>query len=275
MRLKNLAGVTIATLILGGVMSLPTNASSTYLSKVNGFSGAAPKPTLKSLVASSVGFRDESYCAGFIDGICDKTFSYEIIFRTTWAFSVTNSDSSKSATHVRAQLTFKNASGDTIYQTVASIPGEIKPKKTSWAATNSQGSNGPVTGVASITAKIVAASWGSPSKSITQAPAILELGSNSAASSMCPLGSICSGNYNSAIEFNIAKLNGILTWRGKAGTATGTLVYFDAQGLPIGGTTSFLRGEQNFKTGSNSLNIDEYLTPKELSEISIFKIFLS
>ena len=156
MRSKVLAGITIGSLIIGCLLSTPGQAAS------------SSQPSIKSLVASPVGFRDVSYCSGYINGICDKTYEGDMSFRTTWAFSVTNSDSRKSALHVRAQLTFEDASGNTIYQTVASIPGEIKPGKIGWAAPIDDGGNGAITGVARITAKVVAATWANPTKATIQ-----------------------------------------------------------------------------------------------------------
>ena len=262
MRSKVLAGITLGSLIIGCLLSTPGQAA------------PSSQPSIKSLVASPVGFRDVSYCSGYINGICDKTFKGDMSFRTTWAFSVTNSDSRKSALHVRAQLTFEDASGNTIYQTVASIPGEIKPGKIGWAAPIDDGGNGAITGVTRITAKVVAATWVNPTKATIQAPVILELEPNGIAD-MCPLGSVCqsSGSDTSFSSFN---LNGIMSWRGPAGTATGTVIYFDSQGMPIGGTTSRYTRNSNFKTGSNTVQIDfMYLPPKVLSEIAIFKIYFA
>ena len=263
MRSKVLAGITLGSLIIGCLLSTPGQAAS------------SSQPSIKSLVASPVGFRDVSYCSGYINGICDKTFKGDMSFRTTWAFSVTNSDSRKSALHVRAQLTFEDASGNTIYQTVASIPGEIKPGKIGWAAPIDDGGNGAITGVTRITAKVVAATWVNPTKATIQAPVILELEPNGFAFAMCPLGSVCQSSGSDTM-FNSFKLNGIMSWRGPAGTATGTVIYFDSQGMPIGGTTSRYTRNSNFKTGSNTVQINfMYLPPKVLSEIAIFKIYFA
>ena len=261
MRSKVLAGITVGSLIIGGLLSTPGQAAS------------SSQPSVKSLVASPVGFRDVSYCSGYINGICDKTFNCSLSFRTNWAFSVTNSDTRKSALHVRAQLTFEDASGNTIYQTVATIPGEIKPGKIGWAAPIDDGGNGAITGVARITAKVVAATWVNPSKAIIQAPVILELEPNGHDFGV-PLGLLC--DFSDCTSFSSFKLNGIMSWRGGAGTPTGTVIYFDSQGMPIGGTTSILAGKSKFNTGSNSVHIDSLrLPPKELSEIAIFKIYFA
>ena len=228
MRSKVLAGITVGSLIIGGLLSTPGQAAS------------SSQPSVKSLVASPVGFRDVSNCSGNIDGICDKTFNGSLSFRTNWAFSVTNSDTRKSALHVRAQLTFEDASGNTIYQTVATIPGEIKPGKIGWAAPIDDVLQEAITGVARITAKVVAATWVNPSKAIIQAPVILELEPNGQDDGV-PLGLVCDFRSH-CTRFSSFKLNGIMSWRGGAGTPTGTVIYFDSQGMPIGGTSSILAG---------------------------------
>ena len=67
-----------------------------------------------------------------------------------------------------------------------------------------------------------------------------------------------------------------MSWRGPAGSPTGTVIYFDSQGMPIGGTTSIVPRNSNFKTGSNSVQISTmYLPPKVVSEIAIFKIYFA
>ena len=218
------------------------------------------------LIVGKVGFTDESNCSTnyFNAPVCDPTVA-KGKYVTTWAFSVKNASPSRSASQVRARLTFKDSQGNVLLQTVVSVANEIKPNKLAWAASYLNETNGNITGVSTIDVSIVSKSWIVPTKSFYQNPIFLNTKTNSF-TDQCQLGQPCQNLNQRSDDGKLLDmtLNGIFTWRGPAARANALIIFLDDLGNPLGGWSY---SAQDYGAGSISVNYELSMTKGELANV--------
>ena len=234
------------------------------------------------LEVGKVGFTDESYCSPYTnsDGIAYESCpsgSRPPTYVTSWAFAVTNKSKTKSASQVRAQVTFFDKTGTILLQTIVTVAREIKPGKVSYAASSNTLSNAVITGVATATAKLVSPTWIIPSTKIYQTPISLNLTPGSLVLWRCVIGEPCSkagGMDKQGAQTRISGDN-VFTLRGPAVTLNVVVVYLNMQGDPIGGWSG-LRGPYansgvwDFKTGSQQVLYEGTMTNYQLANTATF-----
>jgi hypothetical protein len=259
------------------------------------FSGTAPtqaaaaKPgtpvkatAADTLVVGKVGFADESYCRNnfYYEDTVSRyscgTSSSPSTFLTSWAFAVTNKSKTKSASQVRAQVTFFDKSGTILLQTIVTVAREIKPGKVSYAASSTTYSDAAITGVATATAKLISPKWIIPSTKMYQNPISLNT-KPASAKKFCGIYDPCAtegGLYSKGAITDIAT-DGIFTLRGPAATLHVVIVFLNLQGEPIGGWSG-IRGPYsdpgvwNFKTGSQLVTWGQMMTPYEVANTATY-----
>ena len=226
------------------------------------------------LNVGKVGFTDMSYCKSDLfvyekaHNSCGQGSYRKIIYLTTWAFEVKNSSPTKSASQVRAKVTFFNAAGNVLLEQIITVAREIKPGKIAYAASNFSGADSNIAGVTSATAVIMSNGWMIPSASIYQNPITLNSAVGSRDASYCPLASPCAyeGGSTTAGSMITVNLDGIFTVRGPKFKANRVVVFLDAQGQPLGGWLY-----SDFATGSQSVTRTYSMTEKQLGLIVTYK----
>ena len=234
------------------------------------------------LVVGKVGFSDESNCNpdpynsgnGRSRYSCFETSQQ---FITSWAFSVTNKSKTKSASQVRAQITFFDKSGTILLQTIVTVAREIKPGKVSYAASSNTYSDAAITGVATATVKLISPKWIIPSTKIYQNPISLNIKPGALVTKHCGIYDPCAteGGLSTQGAFTDIYADGIFTLRGPATTLPVVIVFLDLQGNPIGGWSG-IRGPNsdagvwNFKTGSQMVTWTQYMTPYEVANTATY-----
>jgi hypothetical protein len=218
------------------------------------------------LVVGKVGFTDESYCDNAFSSSVTSVYSCGTsypasIFVTSWAFAVTNKSKTKSASQVRAQVTFFDKAGTILLQTIVTVAREIKPGKVSYAASSNSLSNASITGVATVTAKLVNPMWIVPTTKIYQSPISLNITPGSLDIYRCGLSEPCAikGGLVAQGAHSIIQGDGVFTLRGPDATLPVVVVFLNLQGDPIGGWSGLRgiysgTGEWNFKTGSQQVS---------------------
>jgi hypothetical protein len=233
------------------------------------------------LVVGKVGFSDKSYC----DPDPYNGTSYEgcpdsrniPTYVTTWAFAVTNKSKTKSASQVRAQVTFFNATGTILLQTIVTVAREIKPGKVAYAASSITASDAGITGVANATAKLVSPTWMVPSIKIYQTPISLDVTPGALDLYRCGIGEPCGIKGNLSTEGAHTDISGVgdFTLRGPAANLNVVVVYLNMQGDPIGGWSG-LRNTYNykslweFKTGSQQVSFGASMTKYLLANTATY-----
>lgn len=229
------------------------------------------------LVVGKVGFTDESYCnphtnyAGIAYESCPSA-DRPPTFVTSWAFAVTNKSKTKSASQVRAQVTFFDKTGTILMQTIVTVAREIKPGKVSYAASSNTLSNAVITGVATATAKLVSPTWIIPSTKIYQNPISLDITPGNLVLWRCVIGEPCSKAGGMDKQGAQTSISGdqVFTLRGPAATLNVVVVYLNMQGDPIGGWSG-LRGPNaseglwDFKTGSQQVLYNGTMTNYQIA----------
>ena len=235
------------------------------------------------LVVGKVGFTDESYCvsrsyysSGVVYESCPSS-SNPPKYVTTWAFAVTNKSKTKSASQVRAQVTFFDSAGTVLLQTIVTVAREIKPGKVSYAASSATQSDAGITGVATATAKLVSPTWIVPSTKIYQNPISLNITPGELKLSHCGLGEACSkiGGVDSQGAHTNISGDGVFTLRGPAATLPVVVVFLNLQGDPIGGWSGTSgpyasNGVWDFKTGSQQVTYSGTMTKYQLANTATY-----
>ena len=229
------------------------------------------------LTVGKVGFTDMSYCKSDLFvyekayNSCGQGSYRKINYLTTWAFAVKNTSPTKSASQVRAKVTFLNAAGNILLEQIITVAREIKPGKIAYGASNITGADSNITGVTSASAVIMSTGWMIPSANIYQNPITLNSGLGSRDASYCPLASPCAfeGGSPTAGSMITVNLDGPFTVRGPGFKANRVVVFLDAQGDPLGGWlyTDFA----DFVTGSHPVTRTFALTDKQLATIVTYK----
>jgi hypothetical protein len=237
------------------------------------------------LEVGKVGFSDESNCdpspySSTYDRSkysCTSTYTNPQ-FLTSWAFAVTNKSKTKSATQVRAQVSFLDKSGNILLQTIVTVAREIKPGKVSYAASSNTYSDAGITGVASATVKLVNPKWIIPSTKIYQSPIALNITPGELKTHICGISQPCATEGGLAIQgaFTEIKADGVFTLKGPAATLPVVIVFLNLQGEPIGGwsgvtSTSYRKGDSwDFKTGSQLVSWNQTMSPYELANTATY-----
>ena len=234
------------------------------------------------LVVGKVGFSDESNCNPdpYNSGNGRSKYSCSEVsqqFVTSWAFSVTNKSKTKSASQVRAQVTFLNKTGTTLLQTIVTVAREIKPGKVSYAASSVTYSDAAITGVASATVKLISPKWIVPSTKIYQNPISLNVKPSALSDNHCGIYDPCAtvGGLSTQGAFTEINADGIFTLRGPAATLPVVIVFLNLQGEPIGGWSGIRgpysdAGVWNFKTGSQQVTWTQIMTPYEVANTATY-----
>ena len=233
------------------------------------------------LEVGKVGFTDKSYC----NPDPYKGTSYEgcpnkdniPTYVTTWAFAVTNKSKTKSASQVRAQVTFFNATGTILLQTVVVVAREIKPGKVGYAASSITASDASITGVASATARLVSPTWIVPSTKIYQNPISLNMNPRGLDLYRCGIGEPCGikGNLSTEGAHTDVSGEGTFTLRGPAVNLKVAVVYLNMQGDPIGGWSGLsslynYEGVWEFQTGSQQVTYKASMTKYLLANTATY-----
>jgi hypothetical protein len=234
------------------------------------------------LVVGKVGFSDKSYCypvplQGKSNSGCPNQ-EFLPTYITTWAFAVTNKSKTKSASQVRAQVTFFNATGTILLQTIVTVAREIKPGKVGYAASSITASDASITGVATATAKLVSPTWIVPSTKIYQTPISLNVTPGALDLSRCGIGEPCATRGNLSTEGAHTDISGVgdFTLRGPSANLSVVVVYLNMQGDPIGGwsgLTNYWYGNKNvweFKTGSQQVTFNASMTKYLLANTATY-----
>ena len=235
------------------------------------------------LEVGKIGFSDESYCdphgelSGLSYNTCPSDFSPPT-YVTSWAFGVTNKSKTKSASQVRAQVTFLDKNGNTLLQTIVTVAREIKPGKVSYAASSVTLSNAGITGVANATVKLINPTWIIPSIKIYQNPIALNVIPGDLDVQRCGLGEPCSlaGGLSAQGAHTTISADGVFTLRGPATSLPVVMVLLDMQGDPIGGWSGIQSKDWgnsrlwDFKTGSQQVNFSGTMTRFELANTATY-----
>lgn len=233
------------------------------------------------LVVGKVGFTDESYCnpiaiGGTSNNDCPSQYNPPT-YVTSWAFAVTNKSKTKSASQVRAQVTFFDKSGTILLQTIVTVAREIKPGKVSYAASSATQSDAGITGVASATAKLVSPTWIVPSTKIYQTPISLNVIPGDLALYQCGLGEPCTKRGGISTQGAMTKISGdgVFTLRGPAASLPVVVVFLNLQGDPIGGWSGLRYTNTSdrvwdFKTGSQQVNYSGTMTKYQLANTATY-----
>jgi hypothetical protein len=236
------------------------------------------------LEVGKVGFTDESYCDPDHYVSDDRSMlsctdpRTKPQFVTSWAFAVTNKSKTKSASQVRAQVTFFNATGTILLQTIVTVAREIKPGKVGYAASSITASDASITGVATATAKLVSPTWIVPSTKIYQTPISLNVTPGALDLSRCGIGEPCATRGNLSTEGAHTDISGVgdFTLRGPSANLSVVVVYLNMQGDPIGGwsgLTNYWYGNKNvweFKTGSQQVTSNASMTKYLLANTATY-----
>jgi hypothetical protein len=248
---------------------------------------AKPGPPVKAtpadkLEVGKVGFTDQSYCNSVPQGNGTSYYScpttnHPPTYVTSWAFAVTNKSKTKSASQVRAQVTFFDKSGTILLQTIVTVAREIKPGKVSYAASSDTLSNASMTGVVTATAKLVSPSWIVPSTKMYQTPISLNITPGSLYFGHCGLGEPCATEGGLATQGTHTKIegDGVFTLRGPAASLPVVVVYLNLQGDPIGGWSGLRWSNSSnrvwdFKTGSQQVSYSGSMTNYQLANTATF-----
>ena len=233
------------------------------------------------LVVGKVGFSDKSYCnpdpyQGTSDHGCPGANNIPT-YITTWAFAVTNKSKTKSASQVRAQVTFFNATGTILLQTVVVVAREIKPGKVAYAASSITASDAGITGVTTATAKLVSPTWIVPSTKIYQTPISLNVTPGALDLYRCGIGEPCGikGNLSTEGAHTDVSGEGTFTLRGPAVNLKVVVVYLNMQCDPIGwwsGLSSLYNyeGIWEFQTGSQQVTFKASMTKYLLANTATY-----
>jgi hypothetical protein len=234
------------------------------------------------LVVGKVGFTDESYCDTSLssDGVsyysCGTSYPVTT-FVTSWAFAVTNKSKTKSASQIRAQVTFFDKTGTILLQTIVTVAREIKPGKVSYAASSNSFSNASMTGVATATAKLVNPTWIIPTTKIYQNPISLNITPDSLDNRRCGLGEPCATKGGLIAQGAHTRIqgDGVFTLRGADATLPVVVVFLNLQGDPIGGWSGLRgiysgTGEWNFKTGSQQVSYSGTISRFQLANTATY-----
>ena len=236
------------------------------------------------LEVGKVGFSDESYCDPYRYFSGDKS-AYSCIdprtepkYFTSWAFAVTNKSKTKSASQVRAQITFFNKTGSILLQTIVTVAREIKPGKVSYAASSNTLSDAGITGVTTATVKLINPTWMVPSTKTYQSPIVLNIRPGELNTQMCGISEPCSieGGPVKQGAFTAIKADGNFTLRGPAAKLPVVIVFLNLQGEPIGGWSGigpdwYRTGDVwSFTTGSQLVSWSKYVTSFELANVATY-----
>jgi hypothetical protein len=234
------------------------------------------------LVVGKVGFTDESYCDpgsnnnGTSYSNCPESYRAPT-YVTSWAFAVTNKSKTKSASQVRAQVTFFDKSGTILLQTIVTVAREIKPGKVSYAASSSTQSDAGITGVASATVNLIKPTWIVPSTKIYQNPISLNITPGALVEYRCGLGEPCSKRDGISAQGAHTKISGdgVFTLRGPAASLPVVMVFLNIQGDPIGGWSGLRFSNTSdrvweFKTGSQQVSYSGTMTKYQLANTATF-----
>jgi hypothetical protein len=234
------------------------------------------------LVVGKVGFTDESYCNPTPTGngtswdSCPTT-RYPPTYVTSWAFAVTNKSKTKSASQVRAQVTFFDKSGTILLQTIVTVAREIKPGKVSYAASSTTQSDAGITGVANATVNLIKPTWIVPSTKIYQNPISLNITPGKLVTYRCGLGEPCSKQDGISAQGAHTEISGdgVFTLRGPAASLPVVMVFLNVQGDPIGGWsglrwTNSSNRVWDFKTGSQQVSYSGTMTKFQLANTATF-----
>ena len=234
------------------------------------------------LVVGKVGFTDESYCNPQPTGngtswdSCPKN-NYPPTYVTSWAFAVTNKSKTKSASQVRAQVTFFDKSGTILLQTIVTVAREIKPGKVSYAASSTTQSDAGITGVANATVNLIKPTWIVPSTKIYQNPISLNITPGKLVTYRCGLGEPCSKQDGISAQGAHTEISGdgVFTLRGPAASLPVVMVFLNVQGDPIGGWsglrwTNSSNRVWDFKTGSQQVSYSGTMTKFQLANTATF-----
>lgn len=234
------------------------------------------------LVVGKVGFTDESYCDpdqhsnGTSYSNCPELYRAPT-YVTSWAFAVTNKSKTKSASQVRAQVTFFDKAGTILLQTIVTVAREIKPGKVSYAASSSTQSDAGITGVASATVNLIKPTWIVPSTKIYQNPISLNITPGDLVVYQCGLGEPCSKQDGLSAQGAHTKISGdgVFTLRGPAASLPVVMVFLNIQGEPIGGWSGLRYSNTSdrvwdFKTGSQQVTYSGTMTKYQLANTATY-----
>ena len=258
-KIMNWKYLIVVVSLLVSIQPLNANAAQIILKP-----GATVSPTSKEILkVGSVGFQDESYCADLpSDGKCSPYAEYD---RTSWAFSVKNASPTRSATNIKAQVTFFDSQGKTIFQKIVTVAHELKPGKITYSAsTSDSGSDYKFKAASTATVKILSKSWIVPTKSVVQGSLLLE--STSVTHSFrnnCQLTLICGGSNDPNNLMKYLDLKGVYPWRGGQASQKSLIIYLDASDNPIGG---WQYGSSSF-SGNTKVEQELELTSSEVANI--------
>lgn len=236
------------------------------------------------LEVGKVGFTDESYCDPDHYVSDDRSMlsctdpRTKPQFVTSWAFAVTNKSKTKSASQVRAQVTFFNKSGSILLQTIVTVAREIKPGKVSYAASSNTLSDAGITGVTTATVKLINPTWMVPSTKIYQSPIVLNITPGELKTYMCGISESCAiaGGPLKQGAFTSIKTDGIFTLKGPAAKLPVVIVFLNLQGEPIGGWSGigpdwYRTGDVwSFTTGSQLVSWSKNVTSFELANVATY-----
>jgi hypothetical protein len=267
----------LVTVILITCAILAIHAPANASSKASKPGTPVQASSAEKLTVGKVGFTDMSYCKSdlFVYSTaydsCGQGSYRKINYLTTWAFEVKNSSPTKSASQVRAKVTFFSAAGNILLEQIITIAREIKPGKIAYGVSNISGVDSNISGVSSANAVIMSTGWMIPTASIYQNPITLNASVGERDASYCPLAAPCSvkGGPTTGGSMVTVNLDGIFTVRGPGFKANRVVVFLDAQGNPLGG---WLNSDfANFVTGSQSVIRTFALTDKQLATIVTYK----
>ncbi len=240
------------------------------------------------LEVGKIGFSDESNCdsGGQFEKLASHSCpsnDYPPQYVTTWAFAVTNKSKTKSASQVRAQVTFLDKNGNTLLQTFVTVAREIKPGKVSYAASSVTYSDAGITGVVTATVKLTNPIWIVPSTKIYQNPISLNVTPGELKGWRCQIGEPCAtkGNITTQGAMTEIAADGVFTLRGPAASLPVIVVFLNLQGDPIGGWSGIefkslgncCNGPSavwDFQTGSQQVTWKQLMTKFELANTATY-----
>lgn len=240
------------------------------------------------LEVGKIGFSDESFCdsGGQFETLAPHSCpsaAYPPTYVTSWAFAVTNKSKTKSASQVRAQVTFLDKTGTLLLQTIVTVAREIKPGKVSYAASSRTLSDAGITGVTTATVKLLNPTWIIPSTKIYQNPISLNITPGKLSGWHCQIGEPCSlaGGLTAQGAMTEIAADGVFTLRGAATSLPVVVVFLNSQGDPIGGWSGIefkslgncCNGPSavwDFKTGSQQVTWEQLMTKFELANTATY-----